>query len=633
MKRIHGPQQALLAILAGLSLAACSNGGGDDGTAGGDIDTTAGNDEVGDDADDGPEEGIDDGETGECEGAEEPGAISFQYIATWRDDADAAYSMIHDDMCGPALAGIHDLAVPALNERGLTAALGPFVDACASASLWSVVQSAQDDGHEIANHSYNHPQVSVENTATEVAGAKTEFDANLDEPVTFYIFPFDYWNDETLAAVGAAGHIGARAGSRDDNDGFDNPPLNPQEPSNDLEIEFDVWPRTYSKYASYYPVDILSVHVWNAIETGTWAVREFHSVTLSDDVNNLPTNEGFGPVPLSVYEDHLDFLIQAHRHNMVWTANPSDVIRYRHARTACGASVSGTTITYDTSNPECTEFATPISVVVSTANDVPGLEATQGGEPVRVRKIGANTFAVTADPTLGSVELSGCASEGLGVGEGAPPPAKPSPADSVCDIQTVVGSGSPGLMDDLERPPEELQILPNPAQGDGRDGSWSWYPQNVEVGIVDDGGNGVLRYAGDALDAWSGLTLAFLGGNGAGTCYDASAYTGLRFRIRGNVSTPDELNGKVILSMVTAETQTQVFGGDLDGMGGHFNLQIDVPADWTTVEVPFSMFNVPVWGDTTGLNALALGKLQAIDWGVANTASTFEIWVDDIELY
>ena len=62
-------------------------------------------------------------------------------------------------------------------------------------------------------------------------------------------------------------------------------------------------------------------------------------------------------------------------------------------------------------------------------------------------------------------------------------------------------------------------------------------------------------------------------------------------------------------------------------------LQVDVSSNWTTVELPWTMFNTPTWGDTTGLMSLALAKLQAVVWGVSNTASNFEIYLDDIELY
>jgi hypothetical protein len=188
-------------------------------------------------------------------------------------------------------------------------------------------------------------------------------------------------------------------------------------------------------------------------------------------------------------------------------------------------------------------------------------------------------------------------------------------------------------MDDLERPDEELQILPNPAQEDGRTGSWSWYPQNAEVEVVGEGGGQALRYAGTGLAAWSGVTLAFLGGNGAGSCYDGTSYQGIRFRIRGNVTSGDELNGKVVVSIVTADTQSRRYGGDLDGEGGHFHLVVPVTAGWQTVSIPWTALNRPTWGETTSLTAVAKEKLQAIDWGVSNMASSFEIYIDDVEMY
>jgi len=361
-------------------------------------------------------------------------------------------------------------------------------------------------------------------------------------------------------------------------------------------------------------------------------MREFHSVSPSD-TPPVDGSQGFGPVPLSTYETHLDFLVNLWRGNHLWTDNPTTIIKYRHARSACTASVNGSTIEFNTSNTDCTRFATPISVIVRTANDVSSIVATQGGQAVSTRKLDSQSFSVTADPTLGNVELAGCADEGHVVDKTISLPAVPNPAASVCDIETVRGSGSPGKMDDLERSAEEFQILPNPAQEDGRTGSWSWYPQIATVEIAQENQNSVLRYAGQNLNAWTGASLAFLGGNGAGTCYDASQYRGLRFKIKGNVTSSDNLNGKVIVSLVTAETQTQVYGGDLDGEGGHFNKQIDVTNSWQTVSIEFNQLDRPTWGATTSLSSPAVGKLQAIDWGISNTASTFEVLLDDIELF
>ncbi len=49
--------------------------------------------------------------------------------------------------------------------------------------------------------------------------------------------------------------------------------------------------------------------------------------------------------------------------------------------------------------------------------------------------------------------------------------------------------------------------------------------------------------------------------------------------------------------------------------------------------IPWADLNRPTWGTTMNLMAVAKGKLQAIDWGVSNAASSFEIFIDDVELY
>jgi hypothetical protein len=561
------------------------------------------------------------------------GTVTFERIATWRDDAKGAYSMIHDDMCGPGLEGIQDLAVPALARRGLRAGLGPFVQACEEEGRWDVVRDAQAQGMEIISHSYTHPEIKPDNVAQEVVMAKQVFDDKLEQPVTFYIFPYDFYTTETINAVGSAGHLGARAGNRDDFNGADKPPINPATATDDLRLVYDVWPRNYSKYARFTASDMLWVHAVNAAEKGGWAIREFHSVIEDNDPD--PTVRGFGPIKISDYEKHLDDLVVARAAGELWTDNPSTILKYRHARTACKAEVDGDKIVFDAGSADCKKFATPISVIVKVDDDLEGLTATQGDAPVPTFRLADGSYSVTADPTLGDVVLAGCGNASPGV-EDVDVRARPTPAASVCDLEKVSGQGSDGQMDNLERPIEQFQVLPNPSQRDGRDGSWSWYPQLAGVQMIKEGSNTVLKYSGTNLAAWTGVTLAFLGGNGAGSCYDAGRYTGLEFRIKGRVNAPGDaaLNGKVNVSLVTAETQTQNYGGDLVGEGGHFHKIVTLTPDWgDPVRIPFASFDKPTWGDTMSLTQLATGKLQAIDWGVSNMAQSFEIYIDDIKLY
>ena len=48
----------------------------------------------------------------------------------------------------------------------------------------------------------------------------------------------------------------------------------------------------------------------------------------------------------------------------VWRLAPSAVLRYRHAREKCRASVAGDEVRFDASDPECVRYATPLSIGV-----------------------------------------------------------------------------------------------------------------------------------------------------------------------------------------------------------------------------------------------------------------------------
>ena len=56
-----------------------------------------------------------------CEEPEDAAGFAFDEIPTWRSGAQSAYSFIHDDLCDYGVRGIHQYAIPALNQRGITA--------------------------------------------------------------------------------------------------------------------------------------------------------------------------------------------------------------------------------------------------------------------------------------------------------------------------------------------------------------------------------------------------------------------------------------------------------------------------------------------------------------------------------
>ncbi|MCK9524078.1 MAG: hypothetical protein M0R76_13710 [Proteobacteria bacterium] len=593
-----------------------------------------------------------------CDSKTDAGGLSVEGMAVWRDDAEAAYSMIFDDMCGYAVRQLPIVGRGELNRHNIMGSPGIIVSECIKGeggSTWNDVLSMIHDGHEMSNHSMNHEK--VEGAAIEVEAVQSkqytdQIFAMADEwqkELFFFVYPYDYFPADGIAGVQRAGHIGSRAGNRDPFNGSDNPPINGNEATGDMTITFDVWPRTYSKYARYYEEDVLWNHVYNAIDLKGWAVREFHSVVNDNDYNDKNQFHGFGPIKASDFNTHLNELVDAWKKNKVWTSTPGRILKYRQSRTKCTASASGNTLTYNCSGLD-NKLAGEASIIVKTGSDVPGLEAMQQGAPVSVRKLGASRFAVTGHVLNGPIEISGCNTASVGVDAGAVR-VKPTPAASVCDIQTVVGTGSDGQMDDLERDPEvEFQSLPNPQQRDGRDGSWSSYPGSATLEHIQDGSNGgVVHFKHDtSAQVYGGVSLAFLGGNGAGSCYDASAYQGIQFDIKGTVvDNTSWLATKNVyfLSLVSAKTQTSSYGGDVDCAVGHYSFELTIPSStsYTTVKVPWSSFvassyvdeNCSIPGFTHPSPSLDTVKktLQAIDWGCTNEASTCDIYLDNIRLY
>jgi hypothetical protein len=60
---------------------------------------------------------------------------------------------------------------------------------------------------------------------------------------------------------------------------------------------------------------------------------------------------------------------------------------------------------------------------------------------------------------------------------------------------------------------------------------------------------------------------------------------------------------------------------------------VEVTTSWQTVSIRFSDFSRPQWGDTVGLTTLAVDQLQMLHFNVSISAGSFEIFLDDVELF
>src|SRR5438132_12354998 len=84
-----------------------------------------------------------------------PASFQVDGVATWRGDATAAYSLIHDDICDPHALGVFSAAEPELHQRGLHAGFGVIVATCAAAGRWPEVRTLLAHGHDVFSHSWD----------------------------------------------------------------------------------------------------------------------------------------------------------------------------------------------------------------------------------------------------------------------------------------------------------------------------------------------------------------------------------------------------------------------------------------------------------------------------------------------
>jgi peptidoglycan/xylan/chitin deacetylase (PgdA/CDA1 family) len=320
------------------------------------------------------------------------GQLTFESVATWQGDAKGAYTIIHDDICDYNIDSLFDLAEPELTQRGLRSAFGAIVQRCEERKLWPELELIRRNGHEIINHSWDHKNL-VEEAATaplsmEVDHATDVLDANLaGQKTSFFIFPYDSFNDAAIAHLSSRGYLGARAGEKG---------VNAADFPDGMRVRFDVYGGENSIYDG--EGDILKIYVDLAIAEGGWSVREFHGIA----------DMTFYPMDLTSYREHLDYVKSKVDSGELWVDTPSRVVRYRFSREHCGVpEVSRGALSFPPASADCARYGTPLSIIVSTEVDADSLLATQAGSLLPTRKLAPKRFLVDVDPLLGRVELGG----------------------------------------------------------------------------------------------------------------------------------------------------------------------------------------------------------------------------------
>jgi hypothetical protein len=207
---------------------------------------------------------------------------------------------------------------------------------------------------------------------------------------------------------------------------------------------------------------------------------------------------------------------------------------------------------------------------------------------------------------------------------------------------TTVSKGGFITFDDFEGAPVAWTAANAKAVGinwparDGRTGNWTHAsgvaPPNgiLEVAATDTNGGSpgskqALHYAG-GVSVWPTLLMPF--GNG---CYDASAYGGITFWMKGN---PSAGTDKIKVNLHTPPNEPVESGGVCTvGCYNHYAKIVNVTTGWTKYTIPWSDFAQTYCAAITPpipANFEPHKQILALSFSPTENMKGFDIWIDDI---
>ena len=208
--------------------------------------------------------------------------------------------------------------------------------------------------------------------------------------------------------------------------------------------------------------------------------------------------------------------------------------------------------------------------------------------------------------------------------------------DGKCGI--FVSKGGFLTLDDFEEAPTAWSPAGGiginwPAQ-DGRTGAWTQYastPGKLEVAATDTNGGSpgskqALHYSGGPGTFEATLALPM-----GSSCYDASAYDGISFWVKGNAGAG---NGKIKFNLHTPVSEPKESGGACTaGCYDHFAKMIDVTPGWTHYQIKWADFartdcKSPTPPIPDGFEPHK--QIVALSFSVGDMNKGFDYWIDDV---
>ncbi len=374
-------------------------------------------------------------------------------ITTWKNDAKAAYSIVHDDYGLDGADGIWKYADTIAYNRGIKFVFGAYTQLCESrsikpngyANLYTYAKEVMmaKHGHEIANHSYSHACAAERGWSPckfgdgESGWGESPLGADLDQEINqahksilngtgfapqYYVYPYDVFTNATNKRLEELGYLGSRTGwsspsSEDVNagyhrNGYENSDLSDFYPNstgffrNGVEVFDD---NKDAKLGWEDQLIELNQEIDKIIKTNMYANREFHNVG----------NSGWGHVKEKAYRGHMDYLKAKVDAGDLWVGTASEIFTYQMQKLKYEAVISQTAetaweVSWNSINPQYDvdleaylkdlSYTSPLTLKADFSGRTGDWKITQNGEDLNY-VVKNKIFYIDVFPHKGKIDL------------------------------------------------------------------------------------------------------------------------------------------------------------------------------------------------------------------------------------
>jgi peptidoglycan/xylan/chitin deacetylase (PgdA/CDA1 family) len=288
-------------------------------------------------------------------------------VADYKDGKECAVSLTFDD----SMKEHYTIVAPELEKRGFRGTfwmVGSWMPTDPQADTthftWAEAKEMSDRGHEMSNHTWSHPYLTMlsdEELLNEIKKNDEAILANIGKPSTTFCFPYNAFNEKVIAAA-MEGRIGARL-------------------------------KEFWLGGQHSPKEYLQKQVEDALASGSWIAGMTHGINYGYDCYTDPTE----------FTDFLDYLKSLE--SRIWVGTFRDVAAYtavaKDVKLTVEPADKGVTVTPATSLDK-TLYETPLTMTVNT--DGKKIKAEQDGNPLEITYSGDNAY-LTFCPFGGPVTI------------------------------------------------------------------------------------------------------------------------------------------------------------------------------------------------------------------------------------